>query len=475
MRDIFGFICLGVFFFSVVALVLAVIRPGVFSRRGAEMPPPAASPPYAPDAGPAGPSVAAPGAAPLAAPVAAPLAAPVAEPVAEPASYAPPVPDPAAVPAPTAEPLAAPELAVHPGPVRRSRPLIAILGGVAVVSAALTYVLLLMPVYSVEVVPPDQVVAAPGSVVPLDVTNDGALPGTFESEPTLDGTAIAAVSGDVAAGDTSLVEVVLPDDLAPGEHTLVVEDVEYPFTALTPPDYKVGKLKVTPKVVKPKQDVTVTVTVKNRGEAAGEFPGTLEVGGKEVGADETWIDGGGHQLVRVTFKPDKLGRAKLAMGEAKASLMVVKPVRPANGAILRNTLAGGSGKVVFKTGYPEDVMFCLTTAKKAKQAALVVYVRGKKSTTITGLRDGSYWIYYATGKDWNHYSHDFLTYPYHGRFDKPADFTTSSWTTSYIDWGAWTKWTTQHTRYTIFTIELSPKAKTKDWTPPVAPQDFPKL
>lgn len=358
---------------------------------------------------------------------------------------------------------------------RRSGALTAILAGAALVFGGLTYFLLVAPTYSATVKPPKQVVASAGSRVPIEVANNGALGGTFRETPTLDGKAIAEVSGDVAAGEIATIDIVLPDDLSVGEHKLEIDGVEFAFTALTPAEYKVGKLTIEPEVAKPKQEVTVTAKVKNIGEATGTYPGVLAAGGKEVAAAETEIAGGETVPVRVTFTPARKGACKVAIEESKATVMVVKPVRLPNGKVLKNALSGGSGKVLFKNGYSQDCMFCLTTAKKAKKASLVVYVRGKSSTTLSGLRDGSYWVFYSSGKDWNRYTNDFLTFPYRGRFDKPADFRTSSWTTSYIDWGAWTKWTTQHTQYTIFTLELNPKYKTKEWTPPVPEGQFPKF
>ena len=387
MRDIIGYICLVLFVFAAVAAVLAAARPGLFSRRRAAA---AAGPPATPPAG----ELASPGTGPETAPLAtaaAPLAMP-APPVEGVAPAATPAPAFTAAPAlpPDAATALTPAPATAPAPAQRSVPLIATLSGVAVVCAALTYVLLLMPVYSVEVVPPEQVVAAPGSIVPVEVTNGGALGGTYEAEPTLDGGAIASVSGEVSAGDATLVDVVLPDDLSAGAHTLAVGDVEYRFTALTPPDYKVGRLKVEPAVVKPKQEVTVTVTVKNRGEATGDYPGTLDAGGKEVGAAETEIAGGESETVRVQLHAREARQGEAGDRRLEGVADGRQAVRPANGAVLANSLAGGGNLMVFQNRYPEDAMFCLTTSKSSRKPTLVVYVRGKKIDDVNGLRDGSY-------------------------------------------------------------------------------------
>jgi hypothetical protein len=347
------------------------------------------------------------------------------------------------------------------------------LGSLAAGLAVLVYALLLTPTYAVALEPADQIVAAPGSAFVAVVDNEGLLTGTYGDTPELDGVALTEASVEVAGGKTGRVEIVLPDDLSAGEHTLELGGTTVAFKALTPPDYKVGKLKVEPSVAAVKDLIRVSALVENRGEAIGTFPGVLKVNGKEAATCETEIAGGESRLVTWTLKQQKAGVCRLNADGAKGKAVVVKPVRLATGTVLANKLTGGVNKLVIKNRYAEDCMVCLTTSKKSSAAALAVYVRGKKSGTVSGIKDGSYYIFFCFGDDWNRYTNDFLDDLGHGRFKKPALFVTKSWTSQYTDWDAWTIWTTQHTQYTAFTIELSPKYGDRENGVMVDAEDFP--
>jgi len=127
MRDALGYVCLILFVPAVIALVLGATRPELFVRRWSgradeALPEAAAAPPAAAPAGP-----------------------------------------------PSAPP-------------HRSL-VIAVFAGAAVALAGLTYFLLLAPTYAVTVKPPEEIVAAPGSKVPIEVANNGALAGTSTPRP----------------------------------------------------------------------------------------------------------------------------------------------------------------------------------------------------------------------------------------------------------------------------------------------------
>lgn len=345
-------------------------------------------------------------------------------------------------------------VAVAEAPPRRSGALIAIFAAAAVVLAGLTYFLLVAPTYSVTVKPPEQVVAAAGSRVPVEVVNNGALGGTFRKTPRLDGKAIADVSGDIAAGETAKIDVVLPDDLAAGAHKLELGGAEYSFTALLPAEYKVGKLKVDAEVVKVNGQVTVSANVTNTGETTGTFPGVLEADGKEAATAPTEIAGGETVPVSIRFSQSKLGRCRVDVSGSKATVMVVKPVRLGSGTVLHNSLGGGGNLLELQNRYADDAMFCLASSKSAKKPLLAVYVRGHKNASVSGLRPGSYYVFYSVGKDWNRYTYDFLSSYGRGRFAKPFSLITRQWTTRSVDYSAAMVYTTTWTQSTHFRIMI---------------------
>lgn len=418
MRDVAGVICLVLGIAALVALVVGLVRPQAFARRRAT----AGSPP--PTGGASAPPLAE-GAAPL--PAEAPLPAP--PPPAAPASVE---------PAPT-------------GP----RPLTVALafGPIAAGLLLLGYILLIAPAYCVTLDPGEQVVAAPGSVIVASVDNQGMLTGTCEATPKLDDVELDEVAIEAPAGETATGEIALPDDLAAGPHTLEFSGETLEFTALTPPEYKVGKLKVDPGVQKVKATVGVSATVRNVGEAYGTFPGVLKVNGKEAVTSDVVVEGnGGTSVVEFEFERPKPGVCKLDVDGSKGKAVIVKPVRLASGAVIKNSMGGGINKLVLDNRYPEDCMVCLTASKSSSKPLLSVYVRRLDKTTVSGLRDGEYWVFASVGEDWNRYTDDFLTSLTRERFAKPMPLTTKKWTSSYTDYAAWTIWTTYHTQYTIYTL-----------------------
>jgi hypothetical protein len=317
----------------------------------------------------------------------------------------------------------------------------------------LGWVLLVAPTYSVTIDPGEQVVAAPGSTLLAVVDNDGLLDGTYEATLVLDGDELEDVAVAAPAGETATTELAMPDDLTAGPHTLELGDETLEFTALTPPEYKVARLLVDPDVQKVGATVRVSTTVSNTGEATGTFPGVLKVNGEEAATSEVVVEGnGGASSVQFEFERPRPGVCRLDVSGSKGKAVIVKPVRLANGAVLVNSLGGGVGKLVLDNRYQDDCMVSLTTSKSAKKPSLCVYVRGRDKTTVSGLRDGEYWAFFSVGDDWNRYTTDFLDSSERSRFTKPVPFMTKRWTTSYTDWSAWTRYTTAHTEYTLFTL-----------------------
>ena len=270
----------------------------------------------------------------------------------------------------------------------------------------------------------------------------------------MDGKEVAEVSGEVTAGKTTKLEVALPDDLAAGEHALEVGGTSFAFTALRPAEFEVGKLAVDPEVAKVRQEIAVAVNVENTGEATGMFPGVLEADGKEAATAPTEIAGGERVPVYIRFSQPKCGKCRLNVSGSKADVMVVKPVRLGNGAVLKNSLGGGGSLIVVQNRYPYDAMLCLTSSRSAKKPLLAVYVRGRKSASIGGLRPGTYYVFFSIGKDWNRYTDDFLTSYGRERFAMPAEFRTRQWTSRSIDYAARMIYTTLYTQSTRFTITI---------------------
>jgi hypothetical protein len=90
-----------------------------------------------------------------------------------------------------------------------------------------------------------------------------------------------------------------------------------------------------------------------------------------------------------------------------------------------------------------------------KKPTLTVYVRSKAKFTATGVADGTYRIYSATGQDWNASKKGFTRGCGFTKFDDTFKFTTTS------------------TSSTIWQITLTPVANGNASTSSVDPDAFP--
>lgn len=105
--------------------------------------------------------------------------------------------------------------------------------------------------------------------------------------------------------------------------------------------------------------------------------------------------------------------------------------RQSNGRYLKRTASNGSGQLKIKNGGGTDGVISIV-AGNAKQPTVAVYLRGKQSFTVRGVRDGTYHIYVTTGTDWDPAAKTFSRDCTFARFDDTFKFSTTS--TTYTVW-----------------------------------------
>jgi hypothetical protein len=105
--------------------------------------------------------------------------------------------------------------------------------------------------------------------------------------------------------------------------------------------------------------------------------------------------------------------------------------RLGNGRYLKRTATSGSGQLKIKNDGGTDGVASIVAAN-AKQPTIVVYVRGKQTFTVRGIRDGTYQIYLTTGADWDNAAKTFSRDCAFQRFDDTFKFSTTS--TTYTVW-----------------------------------------
>lgn len=132
--------------------------------------------------------------------------------------------------------------------------------------------------------------------------------------------------------------------------------------------------------------------------------------------------------------------------------------RPVNGAILddqRGNTANFLGELEVENGTADDGLVVITQMDDS--AVVAFYVRAESSFTLTGIPDGDYWVYIASGQGWNETTHQMASVVDYERFEDMFPFETDA------------------SSYTIWSITLHPVPEGQAETEPVDPADFPDL
>jgi len=322
---------------------------------------------------------------------------------------------------------------------------------------ALSIVLLWVPHYQIHGDDPANVVLTATPTLTVQVKNAGLLSGTFRSSYAVDGQGQPEVNLPLKAWSTGTIELPLPVSLAPGAHTVTVAGEKIAIVALRPAAFRCSRLTGKPAVVKIGQEIFVNVTVKNSGDVSGEFPGVLKVNGKQVDAKATVIGPGEQTTLYYSVKRKSPGTCRIQIDSARASVMVVRPIRLANGKVLRNTAGGGRSAVEFQNKERDDAMAFLIRSSKTMAPVVVVYVRGHSKAKIANVADGAYGVYWCFGRDWNTYTSDFLVSSGRIKYLKPLVLHTTSSTNYWTTWDSWgyTRWSQSSTHWYNWTYFLA--------------------
>ncbi|HZD02393.1 MAG TPA: hypothetical protein VFA46_20040 [Actinomycetes bacterium] len=127
-----------------------------------------------------------------------------------------------------------------------------------------------------------------------------------------------------------------------------------------------------------------------------------------------------------------------------------------NGQFVRQGSRTGKGELTIDNSSERDTVLTLAVGKRP---AFSVYVRKGSKSKVTGVRDGTYQIYYTAGVDWDPTTRAFTRDCAFERFDDAFKFTTTRTATQV----AWTRWT----------VDLEPLRGGNAKASEVDPKDFP--
>jgi hypothetical protein len=303
-----------------------------------------------------------------------------------------------------------------------------------------------------EIAPGDQV------VVTASVLNTGEVAGTFEAELTVDGAVAARTIVDLTVGESETVRFALVAG-APGDHAVRLGDARATLRVLGPAAFELTSLVVDPNPAETGDRLEVVVGVTNTGGLTGTHAVRLLIDDKTAATSEVTLAGGGRTTVAFSVKSPGAGRHTVAAGDLETRLVVWRIERPANGKILVNKLGGGMGRLTIKNGGDRDGFVVLAKTSAPRKTLLGVYLRAGKSTTIRGIKDGTYIVYYSLGRRWDGYSRSFTVDAERRRFEDPIRFKTTR-----VSGGI---------KYTIWTISLEAVPGGNAPTDPIDESEFP--
>jgi hypothetical protein len=119
----------------------------------------------------------------------------------------------------------------------------------------------------------------------------------------------------------------------------------------------------------------------------------------------------------------------------------------------------GLGQLSIDNGQELDALAILADSAGSPQIA--VYVRSYETFTITGIRDGSYQLFFSLGEDWNQPSAEFTRRASYFRFEDPLPYDTVPMATG--------------TQYTVWEVTLHPIVGGTADTEQISEEEFPAL
>ncbi len=389
-----------------------------------------------------------------------PTEPPVVAPVATPIPVQPPVAAPAATPTPVQPPMAVPVQPPAAGRPKKS-PLKWILVAVGVlVVIALVVVFFPRPDFVANAFDvPESITSGEDALVTVDLANEGLLGGDCDLTILIDEQPVQTKTVKLAAGANQRVEISIPD-LPPGTYDLVLADWEGLAGELwvkTLSDFTVESVNVSPNPldIAKSSNATVRVSVSNAGETGGDYNLSVTLDGASVADRSVFVEGGSTTEESFDISIDGAGDREVAVNGVTADLSVYKIERPGNGKVFVNKLTGGSNQMKIINNFADDYIVVLTAPGEGKPALLSVYVKSKSSTTVKGIKSGTYSVLYAYGANWDSFRKQFTDRVGYGRFETDSKYTSSS------------------SQYTIFTYTFGATGGAGVPTSDVNANDFP--
>lgn len=199
------------------------------------------------------------------------------------------------------------------------------------------------------VISPTEVAPGEKVNVSVSVANTGALEGSYTVVLKVNGVKEAEKSVTVAAGKSQDVSFTVAREDA-GSYSVVVDGLSGTFTVVAPPlapaAFSVSNLSIQPQEVKPKETVTITVSVANTGGTEGSYAVVLKINGVKEAEKSVTVAAGGSETVSFPVTKEEAATYDVAVNGLSGSFTVIAPAVPPKPAINWLLIGGIIGAVV---------------------------------------------------------------------------------------------------------------------------------
>ena len=293
---------------------------------------------------------------------------------------------------------------------------------------------------------PEEVKVGGEATLEADIENIGEVEGTCPVILKVNGVEVETKDIMVAAGGSKAVSFHLTED-DPGMYTIDLEGLtgEVHFRELKPAEFELaGDILIEPNLVKVEEEASITITIRNVGEAEGTYTASLVVDGKEEQTQDVTL-AGGYKSKSIVFKvsKDSPGSYSVEIGDREAVLEVFRPVRLRTKTRIVQDMEGRNPAIdIDENNLEVDAVIVLCSSEEPSIPLLAVYIQaGDTPSHIRPISVGTYVIYVTTGLDWNNNLKKFHTAPTYGQFisalgppGEPAKFKFTESASAYTVW-----------------------------------------
>jgi len=182
------------------------------------------------------------------------------------------------------------------------------------------------------IITPESVKPGEEVSISVTVTNVGDEGGECEVALKIEGVVVDSQMVTLSGGESTTVTFKVSEE-AEGTYHVEVDGLTGSFTVKAPAmpkpaEFKLSALSVTPKEVKPGEEVTVTVTISNVGEESGSRKVEVKLDGVVVDSKTVTLSGGKSTTLTFKLSSEAEGDHIVEVDGLTATFTVVKPPRP---------------------------------------------------------------------------------------------------------------------------------------------------